>query len=205
MDSYASKESFSDLFKGKYSCITPILWIVWFSDVFIYYGLIFMVPYTISRMNNAKGDEGSAEDIADLYWGSLAELPAVLFTWVIADTPAFGRRKSLIFSFLMLPLSMCFLLYNGYSVLIVTSAFGKFFIGMAFILSYLYTLEIYETANRVTGLGSCSGMGRLGGIVMPIISIYGSEMANDVLFPYKIFLFAGLISALALMTIDVET
>jgi nitrate/nitrite transporter NarK len=74
---------------------------------------------------------------------------------------------------------------------------------MSFILSYLYSLEIYETNNRVTGIGTCSAMGRLGGITMPIVSIYGSK--QDLLFPYYIFCCCALISCIALMTISYET
>jgi hypothetical protein len=59
MQDNIQKESFSDLFKGKYARITPVLWMVWFSDVFIYYGLIFLVPYTMTQMNNQTGNEGS--------------------------------------------------------------------------------------------------------------------------------------------------
>ena len=49
VSAYGKKESYSDLFKGKYAHITPVLWVAWFTDVFVYYGLIFMVPYTIQQ------------------------------------------------------------------------------------------------------------------------------------------------------------
>ena len=52
LSSFAKKESYSDLFKGKYGHITPVLWVSWFTDVFVYYGLIFMVPYTIQQQHH---------------------------------------------------------------------------------------------------------------------------------------------------------
>lgn len=83
------------------------------------------------------------------------------------------------------------------------AAVAKFFMGIAFILTYQYTLEIYETHNRVTGLGTCSGVGRIGGITMPIISIYGS--VDDLMYPYIIFCLCSGLSSLALMSISHET
>jgi len=47
-----------------------------------------------------------------------------------------GRRRSLVFAFSSSSAVLVILLYVGYSVLIPITAIGKFFIGMAFILSY---------------------------------------------------------------------
>ena len=177
MSAYAEKESYGDLFKGKFCHITPVLWVAWFTDVFVYYGLIFMVPYTIQQQNHSDPstkDPSSKADIIELYWGSLAEMPAFFVTWYLADHPMLGRRRSLILSFSGTAVCMGLLLILGYDALIWTTAVAKFFIGMAFILSYQYTLEIYNTNNRVTGLGTCSALGRIGGIMMPIISIFGT-------------------------------
>ncbi len=130
-------------------------------------------------------------------------MPAFFVTWIFADHPYFGRRRSLIMSFGCCSFCMAILLFVGYSYLIPLAAVAKFFIGMSFIISYQFTLELYETHNRVTGLGSCSGVGRLGGIIMPIVSIYGST--DNLMFPYIIFGITGMISFIALMTIDAET
>ncbi len=41
------KASMLDLFNKKYRSITSILWVDWFSNIFIYYGIIFMIPLTL--------------------------------------------------------------------------------------------------------------------------------------------------------------
>jgi hypothetical protein len=138
-----------------------------------------------------------------LYWGSLAEMPAFFVTWILADHPALGRRKSLILSFIGASACMAVLLIFGYDALIPASAIAKFFIGMAFILSYQYSLEIYETHNRVTGLGTCSAVGRVGGIMMPIVSILGTK--SHIMLPYVGFMICGIASTLALFTMNYET
>jgi hypothetical protein len=109
----------------------------------------------------------------------------------------------LLLSFVFTGSSIGCLLFLGFDYLIPVTAVAKFFIGMSFILSYQFTLEIYETHNRVTALGTCSGMGRLGGMVMPIVSIYSSEAY--VLMPYFFFFIAATVSAISLGLISYET
>jgi len=87
-------------------------------------------------MNEENLEEGSKSDITDLYWGSIAEVPAFLVTWYFADHPSFGRRKSLILTLFSSSIMMVLLLMIGYPALIILTAISKFFIGMAFILIY---------------------------------------------------------------------
>jgi len=66
----------------------------------------------------------------------LAEIPAFLVTWLFAENQFMGRIRSLVFAFSSSSAILVILLYVGYSVLIPITAIGKFFIAMAFILSY---------------------------------------------------------------------
>jgi hypothetical protein len=47
-------------------------------------------------------------------------------------------------------------------------------------------------------------MGRIGGMTMPFVSIYGSTQFN-ILFPYVSYCAAGILSFLALTLVDYET
>ena len=44
------KGNLADLFNEKYCRITSILWVDWFGNIFLYYGLIFMIPLTLLLM-----------------------------------------------------------------------------------------------------------------------------------------------------------
>jgi len=45
----------------------------------------------------------------------------------------------------------------------------------AFQAAYVYTPEVYPTSMRAIGLGSCSGMARIGAIVTPFVAQVGGD------------------------------
>lgn len=51
----------------------------------------------------------------------------------------------------------------------VLSQFGKFIIGGAYALVYLYATELMPTLLRTYGLGTASMVGRVGSIIAPFI------------------------------------
>ena len=84
-----NKGSFFDLFNEKYRVITSILWVDWFSNIFIYYGLIFMIPLTLLLMDEGEGKE----DLVVLIIVAAAEIPAALICFLLVDRKEFGRKN----------------------------------------------------------------------------------------------------------------
>lgn len=56
---------------------------------------------------------------------------------------------------------------------------------MSFTIAYEYTGEIYPTKKRARGLGMAGAFSRIGGILMPWIGIYISQIG--LFLPYLIF------------------
>jgi hypothetical protein len=73
-----------------------------------------MIPYTISKIHMENNHHGSKDDILDLYWGSLAEIPSFFITIILAENAYLGRRRSLLGALAGAGLSMTFLLLTGY-------------------------------------------------------------------------------------------
>ena len=78
-----------DLFNEKYCVITSILWVDWFGNIFIYYGLIFMIPITLFLINGGE----SEEDLVVLIIIAAAEIPAALVCYLLVDRKEFGRKN----------------------------------------------------------------------------------------------------------------
>lgn len=170
------EENYGVLFNEYYFKTTCVLILNWFVNTFIYYALIFMVPYTLDQRNRIEGIEGgNPSDISQLYWGILVEIPTMFVAWFAADSEL-GRKNSLILFFFLTSLPLIILLFIGLEYLILLAALAKFSIAVCFILIYAYTLEVYTSNVRVTALGLTGGIGRCGGVVFPFILIAMSDI-----------------------------
>jgi MFS family permease len=94
-----------------------------------------------------------------------------------------GRRKLTVFSFAVCGTSclICALLPNtGSSPLqalrIAAAVGGKFGGASAFILLYVYTIELFPTVVRNAALGANSSSARVGGIIAPLVVLLATEM-----------------------------
>ncbi|KAI8791631.1 organic cation transporter protein [Biomphalaria glabrata] len=87
-------------------------------------------------------------------------------------------------------------------ITLVLSLVGKFGSSAAFAIIYIYTVELFPTVMRNSGLGLCSVMARVGGILAPYIADIGQVISGDmaVVLPLLIFggacIFAGLLALL---------
>ncbi|XP_028621239.1 synaptic vesicle 2-related protein [Grammomys surdaster] len=110
-----------DLFTPHFRWTTLLLWFIWFSNAFSYYGLVllttelFQAGDVCSISSRKKAVEAkcslaceylSKEDYMDLLWTTLSEFPGVLVTlWVI---DRLGRKKTMALCFAIF--SLCSLL-----------------------------------------------------------------------------------------------
>ncbi|XP_033127759.1 organic cation transporter protein-like, partial [Anneissia japonica] len=130
----------------------------WFSIVLVYYGLTY-------------GVEGLNVNVyIGTFLGGLTEAFAYLFTWFIIQK--FGRRLML-GGTLMTGGIACFVniwIPSSFVELrTATAMIGKFFITSAFSIVYIYTVELFPTDIRTFGLGFCSSVSRVAGVLAPQI------------------------------------
>ena len=84
------------------------------------------------------------------------------------DHPSFGRKNSLIIYFTSA--ALFHLLFASTSVIAIGSI-ARFFMKDVFSVIYPLTTESFKTKIRTKGFGMCSGMGRVGAILMPFVVI----------------------------------
>ncbi|KFO23745.1 Synaptic vesicle 2-related protein [Fukomys damarensis] len=206
-----------DLFTPHFRWTTLLLWFIWFSNAFSYYGLVllttelFQAGDVCSISSRKRAVEAkcslaceylSEEDYMDLLWTTLSEFPGVLVTLWIIDR--LGRKKTMalcfiIFSFCSLLLFICV----GRNVLTLLLFIARAFISGGFQAAYVYTPEVYPTATRALGLGTCSGMARVGALLTPFIAQVMLE--SSVYLTLAVYSGCCLLAALASCFLPIET
>ncbi|XP_073917119.1 synaptic vesicle 2-related protein isoform X2 [Castor canadensis] len=206
-----------DLFTPHFRWTTLLLWFIWFCNAFSYYGLVLLTTELFQAgdvcgiSSRTKAIEAkcslaceylSEEDYMDLLWTTLSEFPGVLVTLWIIDR--LGRKKTMalcfvIFSFCSLLLFICV----GRNVLTLLLFIARAFISGGFQAAYVYTPEVYPTATRALGLGTCSGMARVGALITPFIAQVMLE--SSVYLTLAVYSGCCLLAALASCFLPIET
>ncbi|XP_040463927.1 synaptic vesicle 2-related protein isoform X2 [Falco naumanni] len=206
-----------DLFTPHFRWTTLLLWFIWFSNAFSYYGLVLLtteffqagdVCSLSSRRKEVKAkcsltcEYLTEEDYTDLLWTTLSEFPGVLVTLWIIDR--IGRKKTMALSFFVFSFcSLLLFLCVGRNVLTVLLFIARAFISGGFQAAYVYTPEVYPTATRALGLGTCSGMARVGALITPFIAQVMLE--SSVYLTLVVYSGCCLLAAVASCFLPIET
>lgn len=207
---------FLDLFSTHFRWTTVLLWFIWFANAFSYYGLVLLTTELFQEdgacgMSKNKKTELqcsleckylNSDDYKDLLWTTLSEFPGLLVTlWAI---DRLGRRKTmalcfLIFSLCIIPLYGCV----GRTSMTVLIFIARAFISGGFQAAYVYTPEVYPTATRALGLGTSSGMARVGALITPFVAQVMLE--SSVYLALSVYCCCCLFAAIASCALPIET
>ncbi|XP_076843175.1 synaptic vesicle 2-related protein isoform X2 [Brachyhypopomus gauderio] len=205
-----------DLFLPHVRWTTVLLWFIWFSNAFSYYGLVLLTTELFQEggaCGEAKGSKTeprcnleckylSTNDYKDLLWTTLSEFPGLLVTlWAI---DRLGRKKTmalcfLVFSICIVPLYACV----GRTSLTILIFIARAFIAGGFQAAYVYTPEVYPTATRALGLGTSSGMARVGALITPFVAQVMLE--SSVYLTLSVYCCCCLLAAVASCALPIET
>ncbi|KAL0965642.1 hypothetical protein UPYG_G00283870 [Umbra pygmaea] len=206
-----------DLLTPHYRRTTLLLWFIWFSNAFSYYGLVLLTTELFQAgdvcgviSQGAKTEPKcdleckylTLEDYKDLLWTTLAEFPGLFVALFVIDR--IGRKKSmaacfLMFSVCLLPLYACI----GRVALTVFIFIARAFITGGFQVSYVYTPEVYPTSTRALGIGTCSGMARVGALLTPFVAQV--LLKRSVYLTLSVYCICCLLATGASMLLPIET
>ncbi|XP_057674107.1 synaptic vesicle 2-related protein-like [Corythoichthys intestinalis] len=172
-----------DLFTKEYYRTTLLLWFIWFSFSFTYYGIILLTTEMFQSGDSCGATQGAkieascslecklltSQDYKDLLWTTLAEFPGLFV--VLGTVDCLGRKKSMalpffIFSLSLLPLYACI----GRITLTIFIFIGRAFISGGFQVVFVYTPEVFPTETRAFAVGTCSAMSRVGALLTPFVA-----------------------------------
>ncbi|CAK6446692.1 unnamed protein product [Pipistrellus nathusii] len=154
---YVNKHRLLDLFHDcDIGTRTLIIWLIWFTGCLGFYAFSF----------NSVNLGGNA--YLNLFLMGAVDIPAYFLVCFGMDT--LGRRMVLVIA-LFTSAFFCGVLMiippKYYFWVMVTTMAGKFAVGSAFGLIYLYTAELYPTVIRTQAMGSGSMVSRAGSIIAP--------------------------------------
>ncbi|WP_126428795.1 MFS transporter [Brevibacillus marinus] len=160
------KGNFLTLWKKPFVKSTVMLWILWFSIVFAYYGFFTWIPTLLFQQGFAISKSFLFSII--MY---LAQIPGYFTGAFLNDVIG---RKNVIIAYLGLgAVSAVFMSQAESSAAILISGFFmSLFMTGTYAGIYAYTPEQYPTMVRSTGTGSASSFGRIGGLLAPIFIGY---------------------------------
>lgn len=183
----------------KYARQTVMLWIVWFMVVFSYYGMFLWLPSVMVMKGFSL-----IQSFEYVLLMTLAQLPGYFTAaWLIEK---WGRKRVLSVYLVGTAISaLVFGIATGAVLLVVAGMFLSFFNLGAWGAMYAYTPENYPTVIRGTGVGMAASVGRIGGIIGPLL--VGSLTASGIAlsFIFGIFAVAILIAVVAVIVLGKET
>ncbi|XJZ29170.1 MFS transporter [Bacillota bacterium Lsc_1132] len=191
--------SIAMLWSKEYARQTTMLWILWFTVVFSYYGMFLWLPSVMIM----KGFTliKSFEYILIM---TLAQLPGYFTAaWLIEKL---GRKFVLVVYLIGTAISAYLFGTAETTVLLITSGILLSFFNLgAWGALYAYTPEQYPTVIRGTGSGMAASFGRVGGIIGPLLVGYLVAQQTTIANIFLIFCLSVLIGAVAVLVLGKET
>eukprot|EP01116_Phalansterium_solitarium_P004166 TRINITY_DN1506_c0_g1_i1.p1 TRINITY_DN1506_c0_g1~~TRINITY_DN1506_c0_g1_i1.p1 ORF type:complete len:483 (+),score=120.83 TRINITY_DN1506_c0_g1_i1:138-1586(+) len=187
---------FVDLFSASFRRITIPLWVIWFSTIFIYYGVVILTPEYFEQF-------AGSDSYMSTFITSLAELPSVFIGAFMLHR--FGRKKTMITFFGVcalaeFPLAATVLPAN---LLVLFAVVSRLAIAAAFNTLYLYTPELYPTFLRSTGFGAASSVSRVAGIITPFVANVLIQVS--IVLPVACYGVACVVASIAAVLMPLET
>jgi MFS transporter, putative metabolite:H+ symporter len=192
-------QNIAEVWSKKYARSTLMLWVLWFTVVFSYYGMFLWLP---SVMVGKGFDLISSFKYVLIM--TLAQLPGYFTAaWFIEK---FGRKFVLV-TYLLGTAASALAFGNADTVtaLLICGMLLSFFNLGAWGALYAYTPEQYPAIVRGTGAGMAAAVGRVGGIFGPLL--VGSLLTKgyDISFVFTIFCIAIVIGVLSVLFLGKET
>ncbi|WP_144510652.1 MFS transporter [Bacillus sp. FJAT-22090] len=198
-ESRSIMQNMKEVWTKKYAKRTLMLWIVWFMVVFSYYGMFLWLPsvMVIKGFTLIK----SFEYVLIM---TLAQLPGYFSAaWLIEK----AGRKFVLVTYLLGTAVSAFVFGSAETttLLIISGMLLSFFNLGAWGALYAYSPEQYPTVIRATGSGMAASVGRIGGILGPLLVGTLVTKGYEIGYIFGIFCVAIVIGVLSVLFLGTET
>ncbi|WP_339235621.1 MFS transporter [Paenibacillus sp. FSL R5-0517] len=193
------REKVTTVWSAPHRRTTLMLWILWFTVIFSYYGMFLWLPSVVM----AKGFT-LVKSFQYVLIMTIAQLPGYFTAAYFIER--YGRKFVLV---VYLTLTACsaiaFGLATTEATILAAGICLSFFNLGAWGGLYAYSPELYPTSVRSTGVGLATSVGRIGGVLAPLMvgMLVQREVAISLIF--TIFFVTILIGAAAVLFWGRET
>lgn len=192
-------QNMKGIWAKKYAKATLMLWIVWFTVVFSYYGMFLWLPSVMVMKGFSL-----IQSFEYVLIMTLAQLPGYFSAaWLIEK----AGRKFVLVTYLLGTAASAFVFGSAETtaVLIVSGMLLSFFNLGAWGALYAYSPEQYPTVIRATGSGMAASVGRIGGILGPLLVGSLVTAGYEIGWIFGIFCIAIIIGVIAIIFLGTET
>lgn len=178
---------------------TIMLWLLWFTVVFSYYGMFLWLPTVMI-------DKGFSlvKSFQYVLIMTLAQLPGYFTAAYFIEK--FGRKFVLVTYLICTALSaLWFGFADSVGMLMAAGISLSFFNLGAWGGLYAYTPELYPTRVRSTGVGLATSFGRIGGVIAPLLVGFLKGGGTSIESIFTMFFITILIGAFGVMLLGKET
>jgi MFS transporter, putative metabolite:H+ symporter len=197
--SQAVIKSINGIWSQRFARITLSLWVLWISLNFLYQGVFVWLPTLLMGENSSINRSFLLTLII-----SLGQIPGTILVAYLADR--YSRRKLIILSLGLLGLSAIIFSLSGITTWILTIGFLLMvFNGMAWGLAHPFSSELYPTTIRGTATGWATGIGRLGGVVAPMVVAWVIQAGGGMTIIFSILAAAPMLTMFILAGLKQET
>ena len=191
--------SFTQLWSGAFARRTLMLWLIWFGIVYSYYGIFRWLPSLL-----VKQGYSIVQSFEYVLVMILAQLPGyVAAAWLVEKL---GRKATLAGFIGMCAVSAYFFgQADTVSMIMFWGCLMSFFNLGAWGVLYTYTPEQYPTNIRAFGSGWASAIGRMGGIVAPMVVTHMMVQSNGFSAIFMMFTAVLLAVAAVILILGEET
>ncbi|KAG2177534.1 hypothetical protein INT44_008046 [Umbelopsis vinacea] len=209
--SYAEKikaamnpEKLQLLFNDKWRVTTILVWAIWTFTAVAYTMFNVFLPKYLEML----GFAGEAPPTrADVYWDymvySIAGVPgSVIASWMIETR--LGRKGTMALSAFGSAIALfVFSVISSRITMLLSSSAVSFLATLLYAVIYGYTPEVFTTEVRGTAVGTASALGRIAGIISPIVS--GILLTISTVLPLYVSVVGFVLVGGCVMLLPVET